>query len=69
VHSAKDKTMDQCIDIKFSEGTDGHSATVRIDKIDAVIRPVLGAPTILVNGHAIKISEADAERIVSAMRQ
>lgn len=61
--------MDQLIDINFSEGTDGHSATIRVDKIDAVIRPVLGSPTVLVNGHAIKISESDAERILAVMGQ
>ncbi|MDP6469017.1 MAG: hypothetical protein QF918_14815 [Pirellulaceae bacterium] len=63
------KTMDQFIDIKFAEGTDGHAATIRIAKIDAVVRPVLGAPYILVNGHAIKISESDAERITTTIRQ
>ncbi len=59
--------MDQFIDVKFSEGTDGHSATICVAKIDAIVRPVLGSPYVLVNGHAIKISEADATRITAAM--
>ena len=61
--------MDKIIETKFSEGTDGHSAIIRIDRVDAIIRPVLGAPTALVNGHLIKISEADAERITAPMRE
>jgi len=61
--------MDAFIEVKFTEGTDGQAATIRLDKIDAVIRPVLGAPTVLVNGHLIKISEADAERITAALRK
>ena len=61
--------MDKIIEIKFTEGTDGHTATIRSDKIDAVIRPVLGAPAVLVNGHLIKISESDVEKIIASMRQ
>jgi len=61
--------MDKFIEIKFAEGTDGHSAVIRLEKIDAIIRPVLGAPTILVHGHQIKISEADAERITAALKE
>ena len=61
--------MEQFIEIKFAEGTDGHAATIRVDKIDAIVRPVLGAPFVLVHGHAIKISEGDAERISASMRQ
>lgn len=61
--------MDQFIDVKFTEGTDGHAATISVAKIDAIVRPVLGAPYVLVNGHPIKVSEADAERITAALRQ
>ena len=60
--------MDNFIEINFAEGTDGHSAVIRIDQIDAVVRPVLGAPVALVNGNQIKVSEADAERIIAVLR-
>ncbi len=60
--------MDHLIEIEFAEGTDGHSATIRIDRIDAVVRPVLGAPTAIVNGHPIKVSEADAKKILAALQ-
>ena len=60
--------MSKVIEVKFSEGTDGHSATICVDKVDAIVRPVLGAPYVLVNGHPIKISEADAERLIAALQ-
>ncbi len=60
--------MAEFIEIKFAEGTDGHTATIRIDRIDAIMRPVLGAPTVVVNGHLIKVSEDDAEKITAALK-